>query len=419
MADVPGKETTKPDIKAAEKSGPVKPPVLEGTARPAAGKIEDKPAAGPEKPLNKPEPPKSAPLKSEPLKSEPPKNPPPLPPRQPAEARSGGSPWLAGLLGGIVGLGAAYGLAYLGYWPALPQEPAADPRLAQFATTIPELQTITETVQDELSTLNGRVSGLETSIEDLPEAQQAATPAEDFSADIAALSERLDALAETPAAPVDTEALDALRNDLDALRQDVTATQGALDETRSEVVALSETASAAQADDGNAARLPLILSGLESAFAGGRAYGEELSALQSAQPTVAVPEAVAQNASNGLPRPEDVARQLDAVLPEMLAGRPLAAGTGWQDQTADWFRGIIAMRPAGEVEGTSPEAIVTRLEAAVARRDFGAAETEFAALPSSMQTAAGSLGEEISALAAADAFLGALRSAALSDEAGA
>ena len=396
MAEAPGKDTPQPDSKVVGKTGPVKPPVLEGTARPA-GMGEEKPAS---RASDKPA--------SQAAKTEPPKPSSPAAPKPSAQPRkadedTGGAPWLAGIIGGVVGLAAAYGVAYLGLWPSPTPAPVqADPRIAQFASAIPELQTVTGTVQDELSTLNGRVSELESAPASAP------SPNQDVAEDLSALSARLDELAAAPAPEPDTAALDALRSQVDALRQE-------LDASKAEIAALSKTAESAAATD--TARLPLVFSALESAFASGRPFEAELSALQDAQPEAQLPSTVSARAATGLPRPDEVARRLEAVLPDMLAGRPVAADASWQDATADWFRGVVAMRPAGDVEGDSPDAIVSRLEAAVARRDFSAAQTEFDALPETMRNAAGTLGDDIAALAAASATLTDLRQSALSAEA--
>ncbi len=77
------------------------------------------------------------------------------------------------------------------------------------------------------------------------------------------------------------------------------------------------------------------------------------------------------------------------------------------------------MRPAGAVEGDGPDATIARLEAAVARRDFTAAQTELQALPETMRNAAGSVAADIESLAAAETFLGQLRTQLLAGENGA
>ena len=100
----------------------------------------------------------------------------------------------------------------------------------------------------------------------------------------------------------------------------------------------------------------------------------------------------------------------------MLAGRPVAEDASWQDGALDWFRSAIALRPTGEIEGDTPEAVMSRLEGAIARRDFVTAETLLASLPAPMLAA----GEDVPALVAEQAeaarFLDGLRASALSGE---
>lgn len=420
MAETTGKQTPDTDPKATEKpaekpagkTGPVRPPVLEGTAKPAGGTAAaesmkptsaatkpDKPAPGPGATASKPA--------SEPI---------------PASGGSGGI-WLAGLVGGALGLGAAYGLAWYGLWPTPEQAaPPADPRLAQFATAIPELETVTGTVQDELSTLTGRVSALESDLADLPDQPAGAIDTSNLASteDLAALAARLDELAaRTSGSAAAPESLAAIEAELSALRASAAETTAQLAQARDELAALTQST---QDDAGSglaAARLPLIFSSLESAFDAGRPYETELAALRQAQPDYLVPEAIAGPAATGLPQPDAVAARLDAVLPDMLAGRPAGSEASWQDAGLDWFRGLVAMRPTGAVEGDSPDAIIARLEAAVAARNFSAAQVEIEALPASMRAAAGALVDDIARLAAADEFLKQLRENALSGEIGA
>ena len=417
MAETTGKQSPDTDPKAGEKpaektagkTGPVRPPILEGTAKPAAGSAsadasKTTTSASANKP-NKPAPKATASKAA----SEP----------APSSGGSGGV-WLAGFVGGILGLGAAYGLAWFGLWPAPEQAaPPVDPRLAQFATAIPELETVTGTVQDELSTLTGRVGALEADFADQP---SGAIDTSNLASteDLAALSARLDELAAGSTGSAATpESLSAIEAELAALRTSAAETTTQLAQAREELAALTQSTREDAGSGVAAARLPLIFSSLESAFDAGRPYETELAALRQAQPDYLVPEAIAGRAATGLPQPDAVARQLNAVLPDMLAGRPAGSDAGWQDASLDWFRGLVAMRPTGAVEGDSPDAIIARLEAAIAARDFSAAQAEMEALPTSMQAAAGPLADDIARLAAADAFLAQLRSNALTGENGA
>ena len=411
MADDTGKTTPSSDPKSTEKPankpGPVKPPVLEGTARPGtAGKPGDSTAPDKAaKPLGDRPPASTVTPKPRPDAEEPPTR--------------GGNPWLAGLLGGAIGLGAAYGLAWYGLWPTPPEPPVpADPRLAEFATAIPELETVTSTVQDELSTLTGRVGALETAAAETAPTQAADTdPA--VTEQLAALAARLDELATAAASAPDTSAVTGLEAELETLRAETTATAAQLAEANQQLASLSRAASEEAGADAATIRLPLIFSGLESAFLSGRPFETELAALRQALPETLVPEAVAGRAAAGLPQPETVEAQLQAALPDMLAGRPANADAAWQDATVDWFRGLVAMRPAGAVEGDSPDAIIARLEAAVERRDFVAAKAELDALPETMRRGAEPFAREIESLGAAQSFLTQLRAQVLTGEAGA
>lgn len=405
MADPKDKASAATPTSPAGKSGAVKPPVLEGTARPAES---TKPSAA-----AKPEPEPAKPTATTATTAAKPES------KPAASTDSGaGTAWLAGLVGGVVGLGAAYGLALLGYWPAVAPAPQpADPRIATIATSVPELETVTSTLQGELARLTARVAGLE-------ENPGAAAPAGDSSAsnqlvgDLVALSARVDELAAAPQAVGETAtqnaaAIAALEADLAALRQSSAQTQTDLAGVSAKIASLETDFSEGTAIEAGQVRLPLIVSGFETAFATGTAYDAELAALKQALPDLAVPDAVLANAMTGLKRPDLIARDFNAVLPDVLAGRPVGADAGWQEATSDWFRGIIALRPTGAVEGDGPEALVARLEGAIARGDFIAAKTELDALPASMRTATGAVADEIGNQAAAQAFLATLRQAAL------
>lgn len=385
------------------KTGPVKPPVLDLKARET-----EKPASKPASPEAKPGP---RPAQARPVASQP------------------GFALGAAVTGGAIGLAAAYGLAWFGLWPTTSAPaPAADPRLAQFAAAIPELETVTQTTQSELAALNQRIATLETAAPASSVAAVATEPPDvsGILSDIAALSGRIDSLAATPApvADADAGALDTLRTDLAALTtrlDEVAARLGTaeaglrtLDTTVSQT---SATLASQPSDIGAVLQLPLILSGLETAFASGRAYGTELAALRAAMPDATIPGIIADNATNGLVRPDIIARRFDELLPAMLAGRPANPDAQWQDGALDWFRSAIALRPTGEMEGGSPEAIMSRLEGAVARRDFIEAEALLSALPPQMQAAGGDLPQLVGSQAEAGRFLESLRASALSGEA--
>ncbi len=416
MADTPG-DTPKPtDPKAAKpgdtpaaagRSSAVKPPVLDLKAKDSKPEAGAKPAAD-KKPADKPKPASTAPRTT----------------TEPERSSGSGSAVLAAIGGGVIGLAAAYGLAWAGLWPTQPVPPAPeDPRLGQFSASLGELETVASTTQSELAALNQRLAALETA-EPSPVAAAEPVDVAGLEADIAALAGRIDSLSQQPAPPVDPEAVASLEEQLGALGgrlDEVAARLGTAEaELRTLDTAVAEanqTLSAQPEDIAAVLQLPLIVSGLETAFSMGRPYESELSALRAAMPELSIPAPVADAAATGLARPDTIETELRNAVPAMLAGRPGDADASWQDGALDWFSSAIALRPVGEVEGDSPEAVLSRLEAAVARRDFIAADELMSELPDSMRTAAGELPRRIAAQAEAARLLSTVRAGATKTDA--
>ena len=402
-------ETSKPEIK----SGAVKPPVLDLKAR-ETGASKPEPTAAASTTAT----PEPTPAASKPAPFEKPKL-----ADKPVPPATVGFPIAATLAGGVLGLAAAYGLALAGLWPSTPAPTAVvDPRLASFATAIPELETVTRTTQSELAALNQRIGTLEQA-EPTGTATAEAAPVDlaPLQAELSSLTERFDALANAPAEPDNAVALQTglatFSSRIDELAARIGTTEAGLRTLDSTVTETSATLASQPSDIGAILQLPLILSGFETAFATGRPYATELAALRAATPDAAIPTAIANNAETGLPRPDVIARRFAEVLPAMLAGKPANPDAQWQDGALEWFSAAIALRPTGEIEGDSPEAVVSRLEGAVARRDFPSAETLLASLPAPMLAAGADVPALIASQAEASRFLDSLRASALSGEA--
>ncbi len=391
---------------ADSKSGPVKPPVIDLTARDASGTVAStdkatKPASVQSE--GQPEP------KAKPL-------PRPEVAEHPLTKGFGFGPMLAGAALGLV---SAYSLAFVGWWPIpATSPPPPDPRVAVHDKVLPELRTIALTTQSELATLTQRVRTLEAA-----PAPGSAVPAADLvtlQADFAALATRIDALPQAVSVapdPAIAGTMEALKTALSELGARVGSAEASLSRLGQSVEA-NEAAMAGQPVDINSVlQLPLILSGLEVAFANGRPYETELAALRAGMPDADVPTEIANNASGGLTRGDAIAARFAAVLPDILAGRPADPNASWQDATADWFRSMLALRPTSAVAGDDPEAVVSRLEAAIAQRDFAAAQALFEQLPTPMVVAAAEVPGQISAQAAAAKFLDNVRQQALAEAA--
>lgn len=238
-------------------------------------------------------------------------------------------------------------------------------------------------LHDEITALSQRIDQLSTTT---------ATGGSDNSAEIQTLTQRLDAI---------NSALDQQKQQTDAALAD-----------------LRENLDAARASAGDAAQLPLLLVSLGDAFAAGTPYDAPLAGIEALVPGLVVPEVLKAKAQEGLAPEAQLARQFNTALPAMLAAAPVAPDAGWQGTAMDWLKGQLALRPATDPGGDSPEAQVARLEAAMADRNYGEAATLFAALPQPMRAAAGSVPEAVSAHAEADKLIANLRQQALAPHAG-
>jgi hypothetical protein len=204
----------------------------------------------------------------------------------------------------------------------------------------------------------------------------------------------------------------SLTTRLNGIDSTLTALRADLDTTRK---TLSDHINSALPNEvGPALKLPLILSGLESAFANGRPFDPELKALGTVLPGAAVPADLASIASAGISRPDVLMQNFESTLPAILAARAPAGGGDWVETATDWVKAMLALRPAEEQAGDSPDAVVSRLEGAMGRRDYAAAAALIGKLPGPMQTAAAPVAHDIGLHAEADALLADLRARALS-----
>ena len=359
-------------------------------------------------------------------------------------------PWSAISLATVAGALLGAGLTYLAAnWIALPNQapPFADPAPALAAlaahaadadTRLADIAEQARRTQVSLDATLAQLDGLAIELRAETDAVRSAIP-EPQVIDLAPIETQLQTLDSRIAAiaagasPADAggiaETLAGLDTGLDALGTQFGAVETSLAQTTARIEELaSELADAraaiaaqsrtlAGADIAPAVRLPLIVSGLEAAFATGRPYAAELQSLTRLLPDLDVPAAVFAAAETGLMRPDALVAQFDAAVPDILAGQTgIATGDLAQDAAA-WARAILALRPADELEGDSPEAVVSRLEGAVNRRDFVTAAALLAQLPPPMRAPVSALADSIEAHAVAERFVSGLRAQALASTA--
>jgi hypothetical protein len=443
---------------AERRKGPVKPPTLDLTAREA---VADTPKPAPRRrPVATPNaaeqtPPTAAPQpeperEPEPAVAiEPPRDPDPgrEPPRvanvvierEPARTSPAATVLTAALVGALLGTALTYAVATIVPFPSHRLEaPDLSPRIAEQAERISVLEerfgAVEENAMDAQVALEAanteartRLDALSTAFDELRATAPASAALGEVESRLAALSSRLDAVAagaSSADAGAIAENIAGLEETIATLSAEVGAAnsrgqtlEASLSALAADLAALkatlasNETAEAAAAEAA-VAQLPLLAANLESAVLGARPYSAELASLAGAKPDIAIPELLDRSAETGLASPDELDGLFAELLPDVVAALPAAPAGDWQQSAADWLRSLLAIRPAGEIEGDSPEAVLSRLEAAMARHDYIAASDLFARLPAPMVSAAGELPEQVAAHAAAAEFLASLHTPA-------
>jgi hypothetical protein len=304
---------------------------------------------------------------------------------------------------------------------------ALEDRLGALSALEERVGTVEETAVNTRVSLDATIAQVDTGLsavrQEIAAAAATEPPAVDLSAietRMRALSARLDAVA-AGASSADAgalaENLDDLEQALATLRTEVAAIGQKAEAAGTGVTTLQQSVAAIETQISTLAPAPppgpsigdVALNGLEAAFAAGRPYASELEALARIAPDAAVPAPIGDAARAGLPAPDLLVDRFAAVVPDMLAANRPPADADWQDTAANWLTDLLAIRPAGDVEGNTPEAVMARLEGAMARRDFVAADALFAQLPAEMRTAAGEIPADVALHAQAAGWIDTLR----------
>lgn len=269
----------------------------------------------------------------------------------------------SGIFGGLVALALAGSMQYAGIVPGLGPEQTTQPPSIDAA---------------ELDAMKAEIGRL---------AAQPQAPASD-----PALAERLTALeasvAEVNAAPAaDAAAVEALKTQLvaaeqaiESLRAEIASNKQALDQSATRL-AEAERKLEEPRNDVEMARA-IALAGLKTAIDRGGPFLSELDALKSVSPDDPAVASLTPLASTGVPSRSDLARDFNQIAEDILAAiNQPATGEGWTDRLLASARSLVKVRPVGNVEGDTPEAIVARVENKIQNGDLKGALLEWELLP--------------------------------------
>lgn len=326
----------------------------------------------------------------------------------PTMAKTGGGfgQFVGLLTGGAIAAGLGFGLAHYGVqqgWPLLSPPPAATPAeavspadLAALRADLDRLAAAPPAAAPDLAPFEARLAALENA----PVA--ASGPALDLAPDLAPLLARIEAL-ETRLAtlpPTDSAAISA---------QIQTEIRARLQEAEAETEALRQQAEALN----TAASQRAALLAVQTALTSGLGLPEALAGL-SAQEGLALPEALTLWTQTPVTltdlrdRFPDAARQ---ALSDVRSAEQQQADGAVTDRLATFLMNQTGARSTIAREGDDADAILSRMEAAIAAGDLAAARALLDSLPPPAQPALATWAKEADTLMAAQSALATLISA--------
>lgn len=310
-----------------------------------------------------------------------------LVPRQTVEKRGGG--FVSTALGGVVAAAAGYALATFVPFPGIGTSDAPPTATqAEVQALAARIESL-ESAPDQGADLADRIAALE--VRPVPEA----TPNADISPlteSLATLESRVVAI-ETrgPGQPGETSSAELIAL-VDSLRTDVAEMQATGADANAGIEALAAQTEARLAEaEAQAAALRAEAEQTARRAVTAAALGRVQAALESGAPfagaladlpDVEIPETLAGFAQTGVPSraalqdsfPPAARAALEASLRANL-------GEGWSDRVASFLQATTGARSLVPREGSDPDAVLSRAEAAVRSGDIAQALTELESLP--------------------------------------
>jgi hypothetical protein len=321
---------------------------------------------------------------------------PPAPPTFPRNSTSGLI--AAGIVGGLIALVGAGAIQYAGFLPgsSAPASPPAD-----------------------VSNLSAEIDGLKQSVANLAAAPS--TP------DNGALEERIAALevtAKTPPAAADTAKVDAFN-------QKIADLTGQIDQLRAAVSQTTEQKAADGADIAQrlaeiekklneprrdvAVAKAIAAAALKAAIDRGGPFVAELDTFAGVSPDDPAVADLRNFAETGVPSRAELIRQVPDVATAIVGSVNQAnPNQSWSDRLMASARSLVTIRPVGNIEGESVEAIAARMEDKVKNGDLQGAASEWADLPAEAKQASAAFKQSLEARIRVEDLVGSALSNAVS-----
>lgn len=335
------------------------------------------------------------PLPKEPLPSEPVQPPPP----QKGVVTSGLI--AAGIFGGLVALLGAGAIQYAGYLPGSSTQ---------------------QTNSAEVADLSGEIEGLKQSVASL-----AANPAP--AVDNSALEKRIAALETAPQTPAPSISTDSA--DVEALNQKIADLTAQIDQLKTSLAQTTEQQASNGADitsrlaeaekklneprEDVAVARAIAAAALKAAIDRGGPFIAELDTFAGVAPDDPAATDLRGFAETGVPSRAELIRQVpdvaNAIVESVNQPDP---NQSWSDRLMSSAKSLVSVRPVGNVEGESVEAIAARMEDKVKNGDLPGAATEWNSLPTTAKQASAAFKQSLEARIRVEDLVGGALSKAIS-----
>jgi hypothetical protein len=236
-------------------------------------------------------------------------------------------------------------------------------------------------------TLAGRLAALEAAVK--PIAEHMAELDRQFGDNATAAQEAREraesvakAMAEVNRADADQDKLhQSTKQELDGLSRRLDAFDGLVKALKDQV---AESA-APKTDD---PLFALVAAGLHSALERGEPFAAELVAAKAVGVDPALLDGFAPFADTGVPKPDELFRELTGLIPEMLKVSAPAANGNYLDRLQAHAEKLVRIRPVGDGPGDDAATVIGRIDRDMARRDLAGALGEIERLPAPSQAIA-------------------------------
>ncbi len=293
---------------------------------------------------------------------------------------------IGGLVAGAIGFAAG---TYLNLYNSQ-NSGTLQTELAQRDAQIQDLTSRLGTLQAQLGTLKGTVENSNLVSEPTLKTELAQQRAA-IDTSLTGLAARIADLEKRPAdtgATGDAAALSAYQDQLSTLKAALEAQGAKNDALAAEVQALAGKAKAVAAQEATNARATLAQAAvlrLRAALDGGAPLAPALADI-SASSDVAIPAALTSSAAGGVPTLANLRTEFPAAARQALAAsRSADPATGTMGKLENFVISQLGVRSLEPKEGTSPDAVLSRAEAALGRGDLAATLNEIKSLPEAGQ----------------------------------